>query len=319
MLKKTIIVGHNGQDGSLLVEDLKKRGDEIIGIGRFGCTFPNGSSLDFSCDITDSKDVSELIKFFQPNEIYYLAAHHASSEGRAGDNTLGEEFYDYQKVNVTGLVNILSGVVDSALITKTFYASSSLIFSGLKNDGLQNESTFLMPEEFYGLTKAQGMQVCKYFREKYQLFVATGILYNHESHFRPANFFTSKVIKAAIRISQGAPEKLYVGNLSALTDWGYAKDYVVAFQKILAYDKAEDFIVATGELHSASEFIEIVFDFFGLDSQKYIVENKAILTRTSHVRVGDSTKLTDLTGWKPSLSFKNFVIQLIVDHQNAGA
>lgn len=313
-VKKTIVVGHAGQDGSLLVRDLQKRGDDIIGVGRSGCIFPSGFSSNVIKDIADVKEVYQVVRLFQPDEIYYLAAYHASSEASATQVPLRQQFESAQAIHVTGLVSFLSAIVEESPATRLFYASSSLVFSG-ENGEQQDEFTPLTPQGFYGITKAQGMQLCREFRKTHKVFASTGILFNHESHLRAPSFLSAKIIKTAIRISEGSTEKLEVGNLSSRVDWGYAKDYVDAFQKILAANNPDDFIIATGESHTVKEFVEIVFGYFGLDPVGYVVENKNILIRTPPVKIGDASKLRKITGWAPSLNYHNFVIQLIKDHQ----
>lgn len=311
--KKTIVVGYTGQDGSLLINDLQRRGDEIIGIGRTSSVFPARLSSDIIRDITKAQEVYNLIRLFKPDEIYYLAASHASSEAGISETSLYKQFASAQSTHVTGLVNCLSAIVDESPATRLFYASSSLVFSG-ENGEYQDETTPLTPQEFYGITKAQGMMLCNEFRKKYNVFASTGILFNHESHLRTPNFLSAKIIQTAIRISKGRNERLEVGNLSGRADWGYAKDYVLAFQKILSTDTPDDFIVATGESHTVEEFIKIVFNYFNLNADKYIVENKNILTRKPPVKIGDASKLRNATGWKPSMEYPDFVIRLIEDH-----
>lgn len=313
---RTIIVGSAGQDGSLLRRDLQERGDEIIALERLQCIFPSGMPARVIKDITNASEVTELLRLFQPNEIYYLAAYHTSSESAKTQKILHEEFESAHNVHVKGLVNFLSAIVEESPATRLFYASSSLIYSG-ENGELHDECTPLSPQGFYGITKAQGMQLCREFRMCHNVFASCGILFNHESHLRAPSFLSAKIIKAAIRISEGALEKLEVGNLSSRVDWGYAKDYVVAFQKILALDHPDDFIIATGEAHTVQEFIDIVFAFFDLIPDKYVVENKTILSRTPAVKIGDAGKLQSATGWTPSLNYRDFVVQLIKDHQEA--
>ncbi len=312
--KKTIVIGYAGQDGSLLVQDLTKSGDEIIGIGRSSCIYPDRFSSNIVQDITNFQEIYQLIRLFKPDEIYYLAAYHVSSEAVAGKTTLHSQFESAQAIHVTGLVNCLSAIVDESPATRLFYASSSLVFSG-ENGEHQNELTPLSPEGFYGITKTEGMQLCREFRKNYKVFASTGILYNHESHLRAPGFLSAKIIKTAIRISEGSNEKLEVGNLSSRVDWGYAKDYVVAFQKILAASHPDDFIVATGESHTVKEFIDIVFEYLNLEQDKYVIENKNILSRNPNVKIGDTSKLRRLTAWMPTLNFTDFVIQLIKDHK----
>lgn len=313
--KKSIVVGHAGQDGSLLIRDLKSRGDEFIGIGRSSCVFPSSIPSNIIQDITNEKEVFALIRAFQPDEIYYLAAHHTSSEAGKAQAKLHTQFESAQSIHVTGLVNCLSAIVEESPFTRLFYASSSLVYSG-ENGERQDESTPFTPQGFYGITKAQGIWLCREFRRSHNVFASTGILFNHESHLRAPGFLSAKIIRTAIRIFEGGPEKLEVGNLSSRVDWGYAKDYVLAFQKILAADKSDDFIIATGEAHTVEEFIHIVFNYFGLNPDKYVVENKKILTRAPPVKIGDARKLQLVTGWSPSLSYPDFVIQLIKDHMS---
>ena len=311
--KKVIVVGYAGQDGSLLINDLRVRTDIIIGIGRTTCIFPKEFSCDATIDIANGDHVYELIRLFQPDEIYYLAAYHASSEAVGSHQALHRQFRAAQEVHVTGLTNCLSAIVDESPATRLFYASSSLVFSG-ENGERQVETTPLTPQEFYGITKAQGMWLCSEFRKRHKVFAATGILYNHESHLRASSFLSAKIITAAIRISRGSIEKLEIGNLSGRVDWGYAIDYVLAFQKILALDSPDDYIVATGISHTVEDFINIVFNYFDLNPRKYIIENKLLLARKPLVKIGDASKLYRLTGWKPSRNYPEFVIQLIKDH-----
>lgn len=316
-VKKTIVVGHGGQDGSLLVDDLQNRGDQVIGIGRLSSILPAGFPPNVIKDITNVKEVYQAVRLFQPDEIYYLAAYHTSSEAGATQAPLHKQFESAQAIHVTGLVNCLSAIVEESPATRLFYASSSLVFSG-ENGERQDETTPLTPQGFYGITKAQGMWLCREFRKTHKVFASTGILYNHESHLRAPSFLSAKIIKAAIRISEGSHEKLEVGNLSSRVDWGYAKDYVLAFQKILAAKSPDDFIVATGESHTVEEFIDIVFSYFNLSPDKHVVENKNILTRKPPIKIGNASKLRSVTAWAPSLNYPDFVIQLIKDHQATG-
>lgn len=311
--KKTIVVGYAGQDGSLLIRDLQNRGDEIIGIGRSGCSYPSTFPPGIIKNITNDKEVCALVRAFQPDEIYYLAAYHTSSEAGGKQSKLHTQFESAQAIHVTGLVNFLSAIVEESPSTRLFYASSSLVFSG-ENGERQDEATPLTPQGFYGITKAQGMWLCREFRKNHDVFASVGILYNHESCLRTPSFLSAKIIQTAIQISAGANKKLEVGNLSSRVDWGYAKDYVLAFQKILAADKSGDFIVATGEAHTVEEFIKIVFTYFNLDPKRYVVQNKNILLRTPPIKIGNAKKLRNLTGWMPSLDFTEFVIQLTEDH-----
>jgi GDPmannose 4,6-dehydratase len=206
----------------------------------------------------------------------------------------------------------LTAIVNKSPASRIFYASSSLIFSG-ENGKCQDENTLFTPQGIYGLTKAQAIWICREFRKKYGIFASTGILYNHESHFRKPSFLTAKIIDTAIRISKGSTEKLEIGNMSASVDWGYAKDYVRAFQLILKIDIPDDFIIASGESHTVREFIDIVFEYLNLDPNAFLNEDRKILARSPAIKVGNPGKLNKATGWAPTLSFKDFVIQLLND------
>ena len=313
MHKKVIVIGYTGQDGSLLVDELIKRGDHILGISSSKCFLHGCHYEEKSININDEDQVNKCLKIFKPDEVYYLAAKHDSSEFFDQTKTMYRNFLSFQEINVNGLVNFLTAIVRICPKTKLFYASSSLVFGEVESE-TQTEITTFNPKEFYAITKVQGMNLCKMFREKYNVFASTGILYNHESHLRKQNFLTSKIINTAYKISKGSNEKLEIGNMSALVDWGYARDFVSAFQKILSLKKADDFIVSTGELHSVKEFVEIVFKYFKLNYSNHVIENNNILSRISVVRRGDYTKLKNQTGWKPSYVYKDFVVRLINDH-----
>lgn len=312
-VKRVIVVGDTGQDGTLLKDDLLHQGAEVIGISKSRGLISTKLLPELECDVASIHNVRALIKFFQPHEIYYLAAYHTSSESGGGLPPLPEQFESAQATHVTGLLNFLSAMTELCNSARLFYASSSLVFSG-ENGAVQTEETPLDPHGFYGITKAQGMWLCREFRSRYNLFASVGILYNHESYLRPANFLSAKIIRTAMRIIEGATDKLEIGNLSSMVDWGYAKDYVVAFQKILAADTPGEFIVATGEAHTVREFIAIVFAYFDIKYEDYVVENKEILFRAPLVKTGDFGKLRNTTGWQPSLNFREFVILLIEDH-----
>jgi len=312
-VKRVIVVGHTGQDGTLLVRDLQQRGDKVIGISRSKKLATDQLPIKVKGNIRNKKDVGALVETVRPDEIYYLAAEHTSSELSNCRRSLCEQFESAQATHVTGLLNFLSSIAEICPSAKLFYASSSLVFSGESGE-IQDETTPLNPRGVYGITKAQGMWLCREFRNQYNVFASVGILYNHESHLRHSSFFSAKVIQTAIRISKGSHERLEIGNLSSRVDWGYAPDYVSAFQDILAIDTPDDFIVSTGEAHTVEEFIEIVFNYFNLDPRQFVVQNKKILSRIPPVKIGNAHKLRDMTGWKPSFGFAEFVIQLIEDH-----
>jgi GDPmannose 4,6-dehydratase len=310
---KVIIVGHRGQDGTLLSHSLESSGHEVFGFSRSSSYSTDPQYSNLRVHIEDAESVYSLVDRFQPDEVYYLAAHHTSSE-KISQSDPRTDFHLSQLTHVIGPLNFLSAIRERSPHSRFFYASSSLVFSG-KNGEVQDEQTPLSPQGFYGITKAEGMWLCREFRERFNIFASVGILYNHESYLRPANFLSQKIVQSAIRIASGSDEKLVVGDLSSRVDWGYAPDYVKAFQDILSLNYSEDFIISTGEAHSVQEFIEIAFEYFNLDPQEYVIEDPSLLRRRPPAKVGDSTKLKAKTGWQPSLSFRDFVKQLIIESQ----
>jgi GDPmannose 4,6-dehydratase len=309
-----IIVGDRGQDGTLLRASLEKQGIQVVGIGREQLTFPQSISeiLISNFSIENTEQVAALMEVIRPSEVYYLAAHHVSSEQSGADDS-PSDYHAYHQVHVLGLLNFLWVIRNQLPLCRLFYAASSLIFNG-SHGPVQNEDTPINPVGFYGLTKAQGVFICREFRQKYGLFATAGILYNHESALRPSAFLSKKLISSAHQISIGLQKDISVGSLSAETDWGYAPDYVEAFQKILRIATPNDFIISTGESHSVKELSKIVFNHFGLDSAKYVRENNSVLTRHLPKKVGDCSKLKRLTGWKPTNEFQGMVKQLISDY-----
>ena len=290
-----VIVGSDGQDGQLLQEKLKCIGYSIVGITKK------------TMDITNPKKVSELISSIQPQEIYFLAAfHHSSEEDINNDRELFSKSID---IHVIAPVNFLEAITFHSPQSRFFYASSCLVFSS--SNILQTEDTELKPEGVYGISKAAGMMACQYYREKKKVYASIGILYNHESSLRTKNFVSRKIISSAARIARERKGHLKLGNLEALVDWGYAPDYVDAMHRILKLDEPNDFIIATGESHSVNEFLGIAFSYFGLDYRKYLVTDKGILVRDNLMRIGDSSRLKKETGWSPTVSFDEMIRKMV--------
>jgi GDPmannose 4,6-dehydratase len=257
--KSAIIIGIAGQDGHYLNDHLYAMNYDVIGIGR---GFINFGNRHHQFSLASVEDVNSLIISIQPHEIYYLAAHHLSSEQfESGDDRLMYQLS--HQVHVEYYLNILTAVRDFSPHTKVFYASSSLIYDG-RNGPVQNEMTPYSPVGIYGLTKLNGQYLSRYFRETFNISVSVGILYSHESIRRSASFLSKKIICTASSISAGKIKQLTVGSLEAQNDWGYAPDFVKAFNFIIDYPDGDDFIVATGELHTVAQFADIAFSCFGL-------------------------------------------------------
>lgn len=308
-MKKAIIVGCNGQDGFLLYEFLLKKKYKIIGIARNSIRSTE-SSWSSPVNIDKTKEVFDLIRTVVPDEIYYLAAIHHSSEDVLSDKNI-ELFNESYNVHVLSLINFLEGMRRFAKKTKLFYAASSIIFGDATIEP-QDESTPLNPKCIYGITKSSGLLVCRFYRNSYDMFVSSGILYNHESKYRKPNFVSKKILQGAINIKNKKQDKLILGDLNAKIDWGYAPDYVVAFYKILNSEAAEEFVVATGVKHSVLDFVKITFKYLDLDWRNYIEEDKHLITRKRKALVGNPKKLMTITGWRPTVDFRQMIKLLLI-------
>ena len=306
---RALIVGHNGQDGTLLRHSLEGQGYEVFGVSR-SCTYPPaipGCPLAWSA--RDPDNVLNFITALRPDEVYYLAAYHTSSEGSVTISAI-EEFALSYEAHVQGLLHLLVSVAEKHSVCRIFYAASSLVFDG-KNSEVQDEHTPFNPTGYYGMTKAQGIWICREFRKSRGVFVSVGFLYNHESKHRAPHFLSQKIVRAAGRIASGSPEKLCLGDIFARVDWGYAGDFVSAFQHILKLPVSDDFIVATGKAHSVKEFAELTFDRFGLKWSDHIEYAPSVLKRHLNVRIGDASKLRMASGWKPTLDFTGLIEHLV--------
>jgi len=305
--KKVIIVGAGGQDGQILAKKLKNSNAKVFKIYSPSTNYNKKKNI----DISDHKQVFDLIKSYKPDEIYYFAAYHCSSEKNIDENLIFSHEQSYN-VHFKYYLYFLIAIKNYSLKTKIFYAASSLVFSG-KNGKYQDENTPFDPVEIYGLTKSQGIQLTNYFREVYEVFASAGILYTHESSYRKESFVSSKIIKTAMRIAAGSKEKLIIGNLNSEVDWSYAPDFIDAFQLILKAKKADNFIVASGEAHTVKEFIEKVFCFFKIDMEKNVLEDKNLLYRNSITKIGNINKIKKELNWQNNRSFDNFIKKLILD------
>ncbi len=311
-VKKALIVGCNGQDGRLLTEYLAEKKYSVTGIDS-EIYLQDKVSYDRKIDISCTSDINELVREIQPDEIYYFAAYHHSSEQNTSDDA--KLFSESYRINVFSLVNFLDAVKKYSGKTKLFYASSSLIF-GENEDELVDETSKCNPDSVYGITKFDGLQICRYYRNTYGVFASVGIMFNHESIYRQDKFLSRKIINSAVRINNGSSEKLSIGDLSSETDWGYAPDYVDAAWRILNLDKPDDFIIASGKKHTVGYFAETAFKYFGLDWKDHIEENKSALFRRRKPITGNPGKLKLRTGWSPKVSFEK-MIEIIADYESA--
>lgn len=318
-MKKALITGITGQDGSYLAELLLDKGYEVHGIIRRASSFNTGRIdhlytdphingvrlfLHYG-DIADSTNLIKLLYRIQPDEVYHLAA---QSHVR-----VSFDIPEYTG-DVTGLstIRILEAIRETGVKAKFYQASSSEMF-GKAHEVPQTENTPFYPRSPYGIAKVYAYWSTVNYRESYGLFACNGILFNHESPRRGETFVTRKVTRAAARIQAGSQDKLYLGNLDAQRDWGYAKEYVEAMWLMLQQDQPDDYVVATGETHSVKEFVEATFSAVGLDWQKYVeIDPKYYRPAEVDLLVGDASKAKRLLGWEPTTTFKGLV-DLMVD------
>lgn len=308
MTRKALIVGSSGQDGRLLWKQLEERGYDVAGWtsrGLVGSRFPAGAQTN---GINDPDAVAELVRLLCPDEIYFLAAHHHSSE--EGDENSGNVFRRSIDTHVLALVNFLEAVRTGSPASRLFYAASSHIF-GSPTGTLQDESTPINPESPYGISKAAGIFTCRHYRNAYGVHAAAGILYNHESPLRPDRFLSRRISQGVARIKRGQSDNLVLGNLDAVADWGYAPDYTDAMQRILAAP-ADDFVIATGKPHTVRDFARIAFDTAGLDYRAYVMSDASVLRRSHGILVGSPAHLMTVTNWQPSLNFEDMVRHLVM-------
>jgi GDPmannose 4,6-dehydratase len=319
MPKKALITGITGQDGSYLTEFLLDKGYEVHGIVRRSSTF-NRSRLDSVWsdpqlsdtrvflhygDLGDCGSITRLLLQLQPEEIYNLAA---QSHVRVSfDNP--EYTMD---VNATGTVRLLEALRLTGQRPRFYQASSSEMY-GKVLEVPQTEQTPFYPRSPYGASKVAAYWATVNYREALGLHASNGILFNHESPRRGEGFVTRKITRAVAHILAGIENKLYLGNLDAKRDWGYAREYVEAMWLMLQQSSPGDYVIATGETHSVSEFLEEAFGHVGLDWRKYVVHDSRYLRPTEvDLLVGDATKARQQLGWKPRTSFKELV-RLMVD------
>jgi len=261
-------------------------------------------------DVCDPRRLHGFIAEVSPDEIYYLAAyHHSAEQPQPPRKTVNLSL----AVNTQGLNNVLAAIADLPVSKpRAFYAASSRVF-GEPLAEMQDENTPLAPLCAYGISKAAGIYLSRYYRREHRVFVSTGILYNHESPLRSPHFVTRKIVRAAVRISAGFERELVLGDLDARVDWGWAPDYVEAMHAILRLAFPDDFVFATGVLHSVREFVEIAFSAVGLDWREHVVERRNVLDgqRTAKPLCGNSEKLQKATGWRSRVAFEEMVRTMI--------
>jgi GDPmannose 4,6-dehydratase len=316
-MKKALITGINGQDGSYLAEFLLDKGYEVWGILKRNSVAENQTArlgdsysrikLQYA-DLTDLASLIKVLSECQPDELYNLAA---QSHVRI---SFDQPLYTANTTGV-GALNVLEAVRLVSPHTKVYQASSSEMFGNtIDSDGFQRETTSMNPVSPYGCSKVFAYHISRNYRHSYNMFISNGVLFNHESPRRGTNFVTNKVCKEAAKIKLGLSSELRLGNLSATRDWGHAKDYVKAMWMILQLEEPGDFVCATGISHSVQQLCEYVFGKLGLNWREYVkADAKFFRPEELHNLKGDSTKLRNATGWSPDYTFESMLDEM-VDH-----
>jgi GDPmannose 4,6-dehydratase len=311
-VKRALVTGIGGQDGSLLAELLLDKGYAVYGIAKGDSgSYDNLAGVRdrvevVYADLLDQDGLRSALAHAQPDEVYNLAA--PSFVPESWDEPV--ETAEFAAVGVTSLLEAVRAVVPGA---RVYQASSSEIF-GAPRESPQTEETPLHPVTPYGVAKAYGHLIVGSYRKRYGLHLCSGILYNHESPRRPPSFLPRKVAVGVARIARGLDHELVLGDLAARRDWGYAGDYVRAMWLMLQRDTPSDYVVASGESHSVQELVELAFAHAGLDWRKHVRVDPALVRGKAelHDLVGDASRARSELGWQPALDFEALV-RLLVD------
>jgi len=318
-MKKAIITGISGQDGSYLAELLLEKDYEVWGVLRRHSQpeyqsnrleeagIYNHPSLHLVYgDVTDFSSMCHLIKDVQPDEIYNLAAqsHVKISFNQPGFTT---------NADAIGVLNILESIRLECPSVRMYQAGSSEMFGNeVDEDGYRRETTPMVPVSPYGCAKLYAYSLCRVYRSSYDLFISNGILFNHESPRRGLNFVTNKIVEGATKIARGEKSTLTLGNLNASRDWGHAKDYVKAMWMMLQHNEPDDFVCSMGESHTVRELCEEVFSEVDLDYRDFVTVSSEFFRPTElHDLKGDCGKLKKILGWEPNYSFKRMVEEMV--------
>lgn len=314
--KTALITGITGQDGSYLADFLLDKGYHVVGMKR-RTSLISTDRIDHIFDdlekvvnfdlvygnVNDSGCLHRMLSKYKPDEIYNLAA---QSHVRVSFDT-PEETADYVAL---GTLRLLEAVRNTCPEAKFYQASSSEMF-GDNPEYPQNELTRLMPASPYACSKVFAYNIVRNYRESYGIFGSSGILFNHESPRRGETFVTRKITRAAARIKLGIDDTLYLGNLDAKRDWGFAGDYVEAMWLMLQQDEPDDFVVATGETHTVRQFLETVFERAGLSVEKHVqIDERLFRPQEVPVLLGDASKAKEVLGWEPKISFEQLAAMM---------
>jgi GDPmannose 4,6-dehydratase len=319
MAKRALITGITGQDGSYLAELLLSKGYEVHGIIRRASTFntgrlepiyqdPHASGkrlfLHYG-DLSDGSALARLVLQVKPDEVYNLAAQsHVRVSFDSPEYTTD--------ITATGAIRLLEAIREAGIKPRFYQASSSEMY-GMVQHVPQTEKTPFYPRSPYGCAKVYAYWITVNYRESYGMHASNGILFNHESPRRGETFVTRKITRAVAHIKAGLQDKVYLGNLDAKRDWGYAKEYVEAMWLMLQQDQADDYVIATNETHSVKEFLQVAFDHVGLDWQKHVeIDPRYYRPAEVDLLIGDASKAKKVLGWEPKTKFVELT-KLMVD------
>jgi len=317
-MKKVLLTGCGGQDGSFLAEYLLSLGYEVHGVVRRHSVAENQSyrlnhikddiHLHYG-DITDFTSILQIIQKQKPDEIYNLAAQsHVRVSFDMPNYTL--------QTNTQGFLNILEAARIINPETKIYQASSSEMFgNNIDADGFQRITTPMIPVSPYGCSKLAAHNLANNYRNSYNMFIVSGVLFNHESPRRGANFVTAKVVEGAVKISKGLVSELCLGNLNSARDWGHSKDYVKAMHLMMQAERPKDYVVATGVSHTILDLVKYVFEKLNLDYQEYIkIDPVYFRPEELNVLKGDCTPIKNELGWTPEYTFESLIDEMILHY-----
>jgi len=309
-MKKAVVVGHTGQDGTYLSALLREKNYEVTGISSKKVS-ENKYGIS-NVDVLQMAHVKNLLEKIQPDEIYFLAAVHQSSADILIED--GELFQKSLDVNVKALINFLECIRQFSTQSKIFYAASSHVF-GNPLTSPQDELSPFHPDCIYGITKTAGIGACRFYRENHNVFAGVGIFYNHESPLRESKYVSKKIVETAVAIKHGDKNELVLGNLESQIDWGYAPDYMRAVHSMMQLPSADDFIISSGAIHTIKDFVEEVFVYLELDWTKFVKVNSSLITKKQKRNLfGNNKKISKVTGWSPGVDFKGLT-KILVDEE----
>jgi GDPmannose 4,6-dehydratase len=310
-VKRALIAGITGQDGSYLAEFLLAKGYEVHGVVRRSSSDTRGRIAHLPAvtlhrgDLADGGSIARIVQEVQPAEVYNLAA-----QSHVGES-FGQPEYTGDVTGV-GALRLLESVHRNAPTARFYQASSSEMFGGLPGSAPQNEITPFHPRSPYGCAKVYAHWATVNYRESYGLHASCGILFNHESPRRGEWFVTRKIAKAVARIAMGRQDKLRLGNLDAKRDWGFAGDYVQAMWAMLQQDEPDDYVIATGETHTVREFCELAFASAGMNWERHVVVDESLFRPAEvDLLLGDASKAQRVLGWRPSVTFPQLVRAMV--------